>query len=326
VQQEVRDPQEFLQNLKIDLYPEEVYIFTPKGEVRSLQRGATPVDFAYMIHTDVGNQCVGARVNGKMVPLRTRLQNGDIVEIITQSGHKPSRDWLTFVVSSRARSKIKHLLPGRGAQRSIELGRRLFEKEARPLRPQSEDAARERGAREVRDRVRRAEAGRTARAHRLRQAVAAHGAAEGGARRSAEGEARPDSAGRLVVKRVLRPGATSDKIKVRGTDDIMVFRAKCCNPDSRREDRRLHHARQGVSVHAATCPQRSQPDVRSRARIDVEWDTDDVGSGAVHRPPDDAGRGSKGCSPRSARRCRTSTPTSRTWKRAPATISRRAST
>src|SRR5258705_438551 len=107
VQQEVRDPQEFLQNLKIDLYPEEVYIFTPKGEVRSLPRGATAVDFAYTIHTDVGNQCTGARVNGKMVPLRTRLQNGDIVEIVTQSGHKPSRDWLTFVVSARASDKIK---------------------------------------------------------------------------------------------------------------------------------------------------------------------------------------------------------------------------
>src|ERR671930_424035 len=131
VQQEVRDPQEFLQNLKIDLYPEEVYIFTPKGEVRSLPRGATAVDFAYMIHTDVGNQCVGARVNGKMVPLRTRLKNGDIVEIITQAGHKPSRDWLTFVVSSRARSKIKHILQGEERTRSIELGRRLFEKEAR---------------------------------------------------------------------------------------------------------------------------------------------------------------------------------------------------
>src|SRR5207344_639815 len=131
VQQEVRDPQEFLQNLKIDLYPEEVYIFTPKGEVRSLQRGATPVDFAYMIHTDVGNQCTGARVNGKMVPLRTRLQNGDIVEILTQTGHKPSRDWLTFVVSSRARNKIKHVLQGEERVRSIELGRRLFDKEAR---------------------------------------------------------------------------------------------------------------------------------------------------------------------------------------------------
>src|SRR5574341_101584 len=110
VQQEVRDPQEFLQNLKIDLYPEEVYIFTPKGEVKSLPRGATAVDFAYTVHTDVGNQCVGARINGKMVPLRTRLQNGDIVEIVTQSGHKPSRDWLTFVATSRARSKIRHVL------------------------------------------------------------------------------------------------------------------------------------------------------------------------------------------------------------------------
>src|SRR2546430_7936610 len=130
-QQEVRDPQEFIQNLKIDLYPEEVYIFTPKGEVRSLPRGATPVDFAYSIHTDVGHQCVGARVNGKMVPLRTRLQNGDIVEIITQAGHKPSRDWLTFVVTSRARNKIKHVLQAEERERSIELGRRVFEKEAR---------------------------------------------------------------------------------------------------------------------------------------------------------------------------------------------------
>src|SRR5215216_424857 len=131
VQQEVRDPQEFLQNLKLDLYPEEVYIFTPKGEVRSLPRGATAVDFAYSIHTDVGNQCVGAVINGKMVPLRTRLQNGDIVEILTQTGHKPSRDWLAFVVTARARNKIKHVLQGEERARSLELGRRLFEKEAR---------------------------------------------------------------------------------------------------------------------------------------------------------------------------------------------------
>ena len=97
-QQEVRDPQEFIQNLKVELYPEEVYTFTPKGLVKALPRGATPIDFAYAIHTDVGHQCVGARVNGKMVPLRTRLKNGDIVEIVTQAGHKPSRDWLNFVV------------------------------------------------------------------------------------------------------------------------------------------------------------------------------------------------------------------------------------
>ena len=130
-QQEVRDPQEFLQNLKIDLYPEEVYIFTPKGEVKALPRDASPVDFAYSIHTDVGHQCVGARVNGKMVPLRTRLRNGDIVEIITTAGHRPSRDWLNFVVTSRARNKIKHFIHAEEKARSLELGRRLFEKEAR---------------------------------------------------------------------------------------------------------------------------------------------------------------------------------------------------
>src|SRR5688500_1893798 len=130
-QQEVRDPQEFLQNLKIELYPEEVYIFTPAGEVKALPRDATPVDFAYAIHTDVGHQCVGARVNGKMVPLRTRLRNGDIVEIVTTPGHKPSRDWLNFVTTSRARNKIKHYIHAEEKVRSTELGRKLFEKEAR---------------------------------------------------------------------------------------------------------------------------------------------------------------------------------------------------
>src|SRR3954466_10112834 len=131
VQQEVQDPHEFIQNLKVDLYPEEVYIFTPKGQVKAFPRGSTPVDFAYAIHTDIGHQCVGARVNGKMVPLRTRLRNGDIVEIVTNTGHKPSRDWLNFVVTSRARNKIRHFIHGEEKIRSIELGRRLFDKEVR---------------------------------------------------------------------------------------------------------------------------------------------------------------------------------------------------
>src|SRR5438128_9545296 len=131
VQQEVRDPQEFIQSLKVELYPEEVYTFTPKGQVKALPRGATPIDFAYSIHTDVGHQCVGARVNGKMVPLRARLKNGDIVEIITQSGHKPSRDWLNFVVTSHARYKIKHLIRLEERARAIDVGRKVFEKELR---------------------------------------------------------------------------------------------------------------------------------------------------------------------------------------------------
>src|SRR5438067_5486359 len=130
-QQEVRDPQEFIQNLKVELYQEDVYAFTPKGLVKSFPRGATPVDFAYSIHTDVGHQCVGARVNGKMVPLRTRLKNGDIVEIVTQTGHRPSRDWLNFVATSRARNKSKHLIPPEEKTRPMGLGRKLVEKEAR---------------------------------------------------------------------------------------------------------------------------------------------------------------------------------------------------
>src|SRR5918999_287039 len=125
-QQEVRDPQEFLSNLKIDLYPEEVYTFTPRGQVKVLPKGSTPVDFAYAIHTDVGHHCVGARVNGRMVPLRTRLKNGDIVEIVTNPGHKPSRDWLNFVATSRARNKIKHLIQEEEKQRAIDLGRKLL--------------------------------------------------------------------------------------------------------------------------------------------------------------------------------------------------------
>src|SRR6188508_677290 len=131
VQQEVRDPHEFIQNLKVDLYPEEVYIFTPKGQVKGFPRGATPIDFAYAVHTDIGHQCVGARVNGKMVPLRTRLRNGDIVEIVTNAGHKPSRDWMNFVATARARNKIKHFVQAEERSRSVELGRRLLEKEAR---------------------------------------------------------------------------------------------------------------------------------------------------------------------------------------------------
>src|SRR5579862_5731415 len=125
--QEVRDPQEFIQNLKVELYAEEVYTFTPKGQVKAFPRGATPIDFAYSIHTDVGHQCVGARVNGKMVPLRAKLKNGDIVEIITAPGHKPSRDWLNFVVTSRARNKIRHYIHAEEKERSLDLGHKVFD-------------------------------------------------------------------------------------------------------------------------------------------------------------------------------------------------------
>jgi GTP diphosphokinase / guanosine-3',5'-bis(diphosphate) 3'-diphosphatase len=133
-QRDVSDPNEFLSTLKIDLYPEEVYTFTPKGKVVVLPRDSTPIDFAYTIHTEVGHACVGAKVNGRMVPLRHKVHSGDIIEIITQPGHKPSRDWLGVVRSSRARNKIKHWLNIHQRERAIEIGRKLIDKEARKYR------------------------------------------------------------------------------------------------------------------------------------------------------------------------------------------------
>src|SRR5215467_9088610 len=133
-QRDVSDPNEFLSTLKVDLYPEEVYTFTPKGKVVVLPRDATPIDFAYTIHTEVGHTCVGAKVNGRIVALRYKLRSGDIVEILTQPGHHPSRDWLQFTKSSRARQKIKHWLNVHQRERAVEIGRKLIEKEARKYR------------------------------------------------------------------------------------------------------------------------------------------------------------------------------------------------
>src|SRR6185437_5492649 len=138
-QRDVSDPSEFLSTLKIDLYPEEVYTFTPKGKVVVLPRDSSPIDFAYSVHTEVGHSCVGAKVNGRMVPLRFKLHSGDIVEILTQTGHKPSRDWLAIAKSSRARNKIKHWLNVHQRERAIEIGRKLIEKEARKYRVSLKD-------------------------------------------------------------------------------------------------------------------------------------------------------------------------------------------
>ena len=128
---EMTDPNEYMSTLKLDLYPEEVYTFTPKGKVVVLPKDASPIDFAYAIHTEVGNTTIGAKVNGRIVPLRTKLRNGDIVEVSTQTGHAPSRDWLSFTKSSRARNKIKHWLNEQQRERAMDIGRKLLEREAR---------------------------------------------------------------------------------------------------------------------------------------------------------------------------------------------------
>src|SRR5580704_1521057 len=132
-QRDMQDPGEFMSTLKVDLYPEEVYTFTPRGKVIVLPRDATPIDFAYAIHSDVGQTCVGAKVNGRIVPLRYSLRNGDIVAIMTQPGHQPSKDWLTIVKTSRARNKIKHVINTTERVKAIEIGEKYLDKEARRL-------------------------------------------------------------------------------------------------------------------------------------------------------------------------------------------------
>src|SRR6185312_5896605 len=132
-QREVRDPGDFMSTLKVDLYPEEVYTFTPRGRVIILPRGATPIDFAYAIHSDVGNTCVGARVNGSIKPLKYALRNGDVVEIVTQTGHQPSKDWLGIARTPRARNRIKHVINATERAKAVEIGQMSLEKEARRL-------------------------------------------------------------------------------------------------------------------------------------------------------------------------------------------------
>ncbi|MGH9173808.1 MAG: RelA/SpoT family protein [Vicinamibacterales bacterium] len=270
-QQEVRDPQEFLTNLKIDLYPEEVYTFTPRGQVKVLPKGSTPVDFAYAIHTDVGHQCVGARVNGRIVPLRTRLKNGDIVEILTNAAHKPSRDWLNFVATSRARSKIKHLIQGEEKERAIDLGRKVLEKEGRRYdlninklldTDRFAKAASELGFQND-ELFAQIGYGKLAPKNVLDKLVP-------------QGELKekpPEHPVVSAVKRVLKPGtATTDRIVVRGVDDLMVFRARCCNPIRGEKIVGYITRGKGVSVHSANCPNVVNLQYDPERRIDVEWD------------------------------------------------------
>jgi GTP diphosphokinase / guanosine-3',5'-bis(diphosphate) 3'-diphosphatase len=270
-QQEVRDPQEFLTNLKIDLYPEEVYTFTPRGQVKVLPKGSTPVDFAYAVHTDVGHQCIGARVNGRMVPLRTRLKNGDIVEVLTQASHKPSRDWLNFVATSRARNKIKHLIQSEEKERAVELGRKVFEKEARRFdvnvaklldNDGLTKVAGEFGAQRGDDVLAQLGYGKVSPKQVLDKLVP----------QDQLKEKPPEHPVVSAVKRAFSPGATADRIKVRGADDLMVFRARCCNPI--RGERIVGYITRGkgVSVHSANCPNVVNLQYAPERRIDVEWD------------------------------------------------------
>jgi GTP diphosphokinase / guanosine-3',5'-bis(diphosphate) 3'-diphosphatase len=276
-QREMTDPNEFMSTLKIDLYPEEVYTFTPKGKVVVLPKDASPIDFAYAIHTEVGNTTVGAKVNGRIVPLRTKLKNGDIVEINTQVGHNPSRDWLSFTKSSKARNKIKHWLNEHQRQRAIEIGRKLLDREARKYK-----LAMNKYTSADYDRV-AVEYGLTSESELLagvgfgkyssRQVL---NKLEPGSTMTAEPAAEPGVIGNTVgqmseaVKRVFF-GKGSDSLQVEGQDDLLVYRARCCNPIRGEEIIGYVTRGKGVAVHARSCPNVQNLLYESDRRIQVEW-------------------------------------------------------
>ena len=280
-QREMSDPNEFMSTLRIDLYPEEVYTFTPKGKVIVLPKDASPVDFAYAIHTDVGHATVGAKVNGRLVPLRTRLRNGDIVEITTQANHAPSRDWLSFTKSSRARNKIKHWLNENQRVRAIEIGRKLLEREARKFKisldrfkaADYDRVASEYGLAAEQDLLAAIGFGKYSARQTLNKLDPGSTAAlEAQAAEKTEHGAIGNTLSHMseAVKRVFF-GKGSDSLQVEGQDDLLVYRARCCSPIRGEEIIGYVTRGKGVAVHARSCPNVQNLLYEADRRIDVEW-------------------------------------------------------
>ena len=277
-QRDVQDPGEFMSTLKVDLYPEEVYTFTPRGKVIVLPRDATPIDFAYAIHSDVGHTCVGAKVNGRIVPLRSALRNGDVVEIMTQPNHEPSKDWLALVKTSRARNKIKHVINASERLKAIEIGQKYLEKEARRLGVQF-------------SRIGKADLESVASEYGLSKAedlYAALGYGKFSARQvlskvapgSVKDEPSPDGkpAGAPAVEPLPapapvpgRPRDSDSVIRVRGMDDLLVYRAKCCNPIRGEAIVGYVTRGKGVAVHSKACPNVQNLLYDVERKIEVEW-------------------------------------------------------
>jgi GTP pyrophosphokinase len=271
-QQEIRDPNEFLSSLKIDLYPEEAYVFTPKGKIVILPREATPVDFAYAIHTEVGERCVGAKVNGRMVPLRTKLRSGDIVEILTAPNHHPSRDWLSFVKSTRARHKIRHWLNIHQRERAIEIGRKLVEREAKKYRialkeltePELQRVAGEYGLGRPDDLFANIGFGKFSARHVLAKLLPSKTSEQ------PEQDAERESGFTSVVRRVFGSGP-EPALLVKGHDDLLTYRARCCNPIRGEEIIGYVTRGKGVAVHSKNCPNVTNLMYEADRRILVDW-------------------------------------------------------
>ncbi len=263
-QQEIENPREFMSNLKVALFPDEVYVFTPNGDVRSFPKGATPIDFAYSIHTDIGNQCIGAKVNRTIVPLKYQLKNGDTVEIITQAGHHPSKDWLKYVVTSRAIAKIRNFVKTEERKKSITLGRDLLDKEFRKHHlnfgklartKEMEGILAECHCESLDDLTALVGYGRISPKHVVHKFLP-------------EEEVRKEE----DVDKKPKKGAGESHVGVSltGIDDIMVRYAKCCDPIPGDEIVGYISRGRGVVVHTAVCPH--VRDMDPERLVDVHWD------------------------------------------------------
>src|SRR5882757_8639986 len=268
--QELQEPGEFLNTLKVDLAPAEVYAFTPKGRVLELPFGATPVDFAYAVHTEVGHQCVGAKVNGQMVSLRHEIVSGDVVEILTQKGHTPSRDWLSFAKSSHARSKIRHWINLHEREEATSMGKRLLEKESRAFGkalkkiPEAdlEKVAEDHGLSKVEDLFAAVGFGKYSARQIISKVLG----------ESAKPPDAADDAKPTIVKTVKRMlGMGEAPLIVKGHDGLLVFRAKCCNPIPGDDITGYITRGRGVAVHTKLCPNVQNLMYETERRIAVEW-------------------------------------------------------
>jgi GTP pyrophosphokinase len=272
-QRELKDSKEFLHTLKVDLFPDEVYVFTPRGDVKPFPKGATPIDFAFAVHTDVGLRCVGAKVNGRLVPLRTELQNGDIVEILTSPNHTPSRDWLRIVKTPRARSKIRQWIKNEERTRSVSLGRDMLEKEIRRLgkspiqllKPEVLSAVLGRyGLGSEEEFFAAVGYGKVS----PRQAVARLLPPEEMQALTEAEEARE----KKTDRKPARPRPTDEGVRIRGIDDILVRFSKCCSPVPGDEIIGFITRGRGVSIHTVDCPNAVSLMSDPERQIAVHWD------------------------------------------------------
>ncbi|MGB7919922.1 MAG: bifunctional (p)ppGpp synthetase/guanosine-3',5'-bis(diphosphate) 3'-pyrophosphohydrolase [Desulfobacterales bacterium] len=265
-QENFRDPGEFMENVRIDLFPDEVYVFTPRGEIKTLPKGATPVDFAYMIHSEVGDQCVGAKVNDRMVPLQYELQTGDVIEIITQKNHQPSKDWLKYVKTVKARSKIRQWIKTQEKDRSISLGREMCEKAFRKERlnfsaliktDEMNRVVEHFGLKAVEDLIASVGYGKITPLQVVRRFTA-----------KAESEEKRESVFNKLIGRV-RKKKPKGGVVVKGVDDILIRFGKCCQPVPGDSITGYITRGYGVTVHRAGCVNalKMTPD----RQIEVEW-------------------------------------------------------